>query len=68
VQLDAFPDSECSSWQSYTLEPDGAMKFLGDIVSNNIVDGIAYGSFIPTVSSNDKFVYGSFPYWVNPAA
>jgi len=63
VQLDAFPDSECSSWQSYTLEPDGAMKFLGDIVSNNIVDGIAYGSFIPTVSSNDKFVYGSFPYW-----
>jgi hypothetical protein len=61
VQLVNGGNSSCAAWQSYLLEPNGTLTFLGDILYYDIVGDeppILEYSSVPTVSSNDKFDYG----------
>jgi hypothetical protein len=53
----------CAAWQSYRVEPDGFLQFIGDVeyyVADLDEDGYALSSAPPTISSNDKFGYGAF--------
>ena len=44
----------CSAWQSYLLESNGSLDFLGEMEGNT-------WSTVPTTSSNDNFAYGVIP-------
>src|SRR5580658_9601107 len=63
VQLNTL--NKCAAWQTYRLESDGYLQFLGHTESYQLYDS-PYGgnqvvaSTVPTVSSNDKFLYGIF--------
>jgi hypothetical protein len=65
VQL--FTDNgACSAWQTYQVESDGHLQFLGDVESSSYNGGNGHavsGMPVPTVSSSDKFLYGSIPYF-----
>jgi hypothetical protein len=53
----------CAAWQSYRIEPDGFLHFIGDVeyyVPDLDEDGYALSSTPPTISSNDRFGYGAF--------
>jgi hypothetical protein len=55
---------DCSSWQTYEVESDGHLQFEGDVDSDNYdYYGAVQSTTVPTVSSSDKFLYGSVPYW-----
>jgi hypothetical protein len=62
VQL--FDDNDCAAWQSYQVEPNGSLSFLGDVEYEEPVEagGGVYvvDSSVPTISSDDKFGYGFF--------
>jgi hypothetical protein len=49
----------CSAWQSYKISSNGDFTFLGDVVGQNGYHGNAFPVGISTISSNDKFAYGS---------
>jgi len=56
----------CSAWQTYHLEPNGQLVFLGDMeYSSWYSEGDGNGDVAPsslsTISSNDKFAYGAMP-------
>jgi len=58
-----FPLSEsdaCDAMQSYEIESNGRLLFLGDIEYSSFVNGNAWPSSPFTISSNDKFAYGTF--------
>jgi hypothetical protein len=50
----------CAAWQSYRIESNGTLTFLGHIIYNSNADGSAYASTVPAITSNDKFGYGVF--------
>jgi hypothetical protein len=50
----------CVAWQSYKVESNGALKFLGSVHYNGSAGHDATSTTGPTVSSNDKFAYGVF--------
>lgn len=50
----------CVAWQSFQVESNGTLKFLGSIEYNGSEGHDATGTMGPTVSSNDKFAYGIF--------
>lgn len=63
VQLNTL--NKCAAWQTYRLESDGYLQFLGHTESYQLVDTAYDGiqvvaSTVPTISSNDKFQYGIF--------
>jgi hypothetical protein len=45
---------DCGTWQTYQLESNGFLQYLGDMDGNTT-------STVPTTSSNDKFAYGVIP-------
>jgi hypothetical protein len=60
VQLNSF--GQCAAWQTYQVEPNGSLQFIGDeeyFTENEA--GNPVSSSVPTISSNDKFGYGVFP-------
>jgi hypothetical protein len=57
VQLDNGGGPNCAAWQSYLVEPDGTLNFIGDILYYSRSNGSLEWSSVPTVSSNDKFDY-----------
>ena len=65
VQLYNFYN--CAAWQSYKVESDGSLLFIGDVEYYDTDDGGDTQQFIPssvpTISSNDKFGYGWFFDW-----
>ena len=61
VQLYTWAIGGCAAWQSYRVEPDGFLQFIGDMeYSDPFGDGFSLSSTPPTISSNDKFGYGAF--------
>jgi hypothetical protein len=50
----------CAAWQSYLVESNGDLQFLGFIEYDSSIDGGNYLSTIPSITSNDKFAYGVF--------
>lgn len=62
VQLNSLTTQDaCAAWQTYRLESDGYLQFLGDTEYYQSFDGaLAAASAVPTISSNDKFAYSSF--------
>jgi hypothetical protein len=63
VQLNTL--NKCAAWQTYRLDSDGYLQFLGHTESYQLLDtsydGIqVVASTVPTISSNDKFQYGVF--------
>jgi len=63
VQLNTL--NTCAAWQTYRIEPDGFLQFLGDTKSYQLWDSPTDGTkvvatTVPTISSNDKFQYGIF--------
>jgi hypothetical protein len=60
VQLNSF--GQCAAWQTYQVESDGSLLFIGDEeYFTNDEAGNPVSSSVPTISSNDKFGYGVFP-------
>jgi len=65
VQLNTL--NKCAAWQTYRLEPDGYLQFLGDTESYQLYfqeyedeGNQVIASTVPTISSNDMFQYGVF--------
>jgi hypothetical protein len=63
VQLNTL--NNCAAWQTYRIESDGYLQFLGYAESYQLLDTTFEGaqvvaSTVPTISSNDKFQYGVF--------
>jgi len=63
VQLNTL--NNCAAWQTYRIESDGYLQFLGYAESYQLIDTTFEGaqvvaSTVPTISSNDKFQYGVF--------
>jgi hypothetical protein len=65
VQLNTL--NKCAAWQTYRIEPDGFLQFLGDTESYQLyyeeyedLGNQVVASTVPTISSNDKFQYGIF--------
>lgn len=60
VQLSSqYLASDCAAWQTYEVEQDGLLTFLGDIEYQSYYGGVVPSS-VPTISGNDKFGYGIF--------
>jgi hypothetical protein len=51
---------DCAAWQSYQVESNGNLVFLGSVEDEGWSDHYATPSSVPTVSSNDLFSYGVF--------
>jgi hypothetical protein len=63
VQLSGIFDGgsvACVAWQSYQVESNGTLKFLGSIDYSGSSGHDATPTLGPTVSGNDKFAYGVF--------
>lgn len=61
VQLNSLTNNACAAWQTYRLESDGYLQFVGDMEYYQSFDGSLYAaSAVPTISSSDKFGYSSF--------
>lgn len=62
VQLNTLTTQDaCAAWQTYRLESDGYLQFLGDTEYYQSDDGAMYApSAVPTIGSSDKFGYSSF--------
>jgi hypothetical protein len=65
VQLNTL--NKCAAWQTYRIEPDGFLQFLGHTEAYQLyyeeyenLGNQVIASTVPTVSSNDKFQYGIF--------
>src|SRR3984957_6203131 len=65
VQLNTL--NKCAAWQTYRLETDGFLQFLGDTEDYQLYyqtyeneGNQVVASTVPTISSNDKFQYGVF--------
>jgi len=65
VQLNTL--NKCAAWQTYRLEPNGFLQFLGDTEDYQLYyqtymdeGNQVVASTVPTISSNDKFQYGIF--------
>src|SRR5580658_3206479 len=65
VQLNTL--NKCAAWQTYRLESDGFLQFLGDTEAYQLYyeayedeGNQVVASTVPTISSNDKFQYGIF--------
>jgi hypothetical protein len=63
VQLNTL--NKCAAWQTYRIESDGYLQFLGHVESYQLYDSpwdgtLVVASTVPTISSNDKFQYGIF--------
>ena len=65
VQLNTL--NKCAAWQTYRLETDGYLQFLGHTESYQLyyetyenLGNQVVASTVPTISSNDKFEYGIF--------
>jgi hypothetical protein len=60
VQLNTL--NTCAAWQTYQVEANGYLQFIGDVEYDATDEGgDAISSSVPTISSNDKFGYGVFP-------
>lgn len=63
VQLSGIFNSgsvACVAWQSYEVNSNGTLGFLGSMEYSGSAGHDATPSSAPTVSSNDKFAYGVF--------
>lgn len=65
VQLNTL--NKCAAWQTYRIESDGYLQFLGHTESYQLYyqeyeneGNQVVASTVPTISSNDKFQYGIF--------
>jgi hypothetical protein len=65
VQLNTL--NKCAAWQTYRLESNGYLQFLGDVESYQLYfqtyedeGNQVIASTVPTISSSDKFQYGVF--------
>jgi hypothetical protein len=66
VQLSGF--GQCAAWQTYEVESNGSLRFVGDdVYFEDNSGGGPVASSVPTISSNDKFGYGVFPVSTNDA-
>ena len=66
IQLYSGYSSFCADWQTYRIQSDGQLTFLGD-QETDFDDGFGYvRTTVPTISSNDKFGYSE--YWGNYGA
>jgi hypothetical protein len=61
VQLNTT--NTCAAWQSYKIQSNGNLEFLGDVEysATDNYNGYALSSSPPTISSNDEYGYGVFP-------
>jgi hypothetical protein len=50
----------CAATQSYEIESNGDLAFLGDIEYESFLNGYAWPSSAFSISSNDRFAYGAF--------
>jgi hypothetical protein len=55
----------CKAWQTYQIEPNGSLEFLGDVDDTDTGNGYGFPTSILTISSSDKFEYGIDPYVPN---
>lgn len=65
VQLNTL--NKCAAWQTYRLESNGYLQFLGDVESYQLFfqeyedeGNQVVASTVPTISSSNKFQYGVF--------
>jgi hypothetical protein len=59
VQLNTL--NKCAAWQTYRVESNGFLQFLGDTEYYTSDEDGVIQSTVPTINSNDKFAYGAFP-------
>jgi hypothetical protein len=55
---DSSSSNPCSALQSYKIESNGALTFLGEAVVDNGYHGMDLPEGINTISGNDTFAYG----------
>lgn len=58
VQLDTGGNPWCAAWQSYQVESNGSLTFLGSTETFSPI-GDVQPSNVPTISSNDEYGYGT---------
>jgi hypothetical protein len=51
---------DCAAWQTYKVETNGTLQFIGSMEYEGWSDAYATDSSAPTVSSNDEYAYGAF--------
>lgn len=55
---DTNSDNPCSALQSYKIESNGELTFLGEAVTDNSYHGVDLPEGVSTISGNDKLAYG----------
>jgi len=55
---DSNSNNPCSALQSYQIESNGSLVFLGEAVVDNGYHGLDLAEGINTISGNDNFAYG----------